>query len=68
MRYVNGNWIWGYIIHIGNTMSTQAELWAVRQGLSKAWNMGHRHIIDSLMVVNMLTINNMYICLFCLLL
>lgn len=34
MRYVNGYWIWGYSMYIGNTTSTQAELWAVRQGLS----------------------------------
>jgi ribonuclease HI len=50
-----------FSMHIGNTTSTQAELWASRQGLSKAWTMGYKNIIleiDSLMVVNMLTIKN----------
>jgi ribonuclease HI len=45
MRDVNGYWIWGYSMYIGNTTSTQAELWAVRQGLSKLGTWGHRHII-----------------------
>ena len=44
------------------TLVTQrAQKWAIREGLSIAWNMGHRHIImeiDSLIVVNMLTTNN----------
>ncbi len=61
MRDANGNWIWGYNMHIGNTTSTQAELWVIRQGLSKEWIMGHKRIIleiISLMVVKMLTTNN----------
>ena len=56
MRDANGNWIWGYNMDIGNTTSTQAELWVIRQGLLKAWIMGHKHVIleiISLMVVKM---------------
>ena len=47
-------------MNLGHTTSTQAELWAVRQGLTSAWNMDYKQIIleiDSLMVIQMLITN-----------
>lgn len=59
IRDYKGNWVAGFAMNIGDCDIVAAELWAILQGLTLAWNLGIRSVIvetDSVMTVNM--VNN----------
>ena len=35
-RLANGEWLWGFSLHLGVTNNTMAELWGVREALVRA--------------------------------
>ena len=37
----NGEWLWGFSLHLGVTNNTMAELWGIREVLVRAWANGH---------------------------
>ncbi|KAE8681196.1 hypothetical protein F3Y22_tig00111338pilonHSYRG00169 [Hibiscus syriacus] len=45
IRDEEGNWIQGFMINIGKTTSTLAEVWGLRQGLLLAKEMGARNLV-----------------------
>ena len=54
----HGKWISGFYSHIGLTTNNIAELWAVRQRLSLAWDAGINFLnieVDSTLVIKYLT-------------
>ena len=58
LRNHMGNWLVGFSLHLGISSNNMAELVAVRQGLTLAWDMGFKFIqleLDSITVVHWLT-------------
>ena len=41
-RLANGEWLWGFFLHLGVTNNTMVELWGNREALARAWANGHR--------------------------
>lgn len=42
----DGNWLWAFSLHLGNTNNTVAELVAIRKGLKLAWNRGYQQHVS----------------------
>ena len=56
-RSHTGEWLRGFLLKLGWTSNTVAELWGIREALCKAWRKGHRRILlqtDSLLAVTWL--------------
>ena len=54
LRDSNSKWIGGFLINIGMCDAIGAELWAVLQGMTLAWDRGYRFVtveVDSSIVV-----------------
>ena len=62
-RSTNGDWLWGFSLHLGVTNNTMAELWGLREAMARAWAKGHhwaRFQTDSLLAYKWLTTNTVY--------
>nr|POE93967.1 putative ribonuclease h protein [Quercus suber] len=59
-RSASGSWLWGFLLRLGFTNNTMAELWGIRSALLLAWNRGYRGVTfqtDSLLETKWLTTN-----------
>ena len=62
-RSANGEWLWGFSLHLGVTNNTIAKLWGIREVLVRAWANGYHQVclqIDSLLAYKWLTTNEDY--------
>ena len=62
-RLANGEWLWGFSLHLGVMNNTMAELWGLREALTRAWAKGHHRVCfetDSLLVNKWLTTHTDY--------
>lgn len=60
LRDFSGNWVFGFSLRLGLASNNIAKLWAVRQGLMLAWDLGFKFIqleTNSTTVISWLTIN-----------
>jgi len=59
----NGEWLWGFSLHLGVTNNTMAKLWGIREALVWAWAKGHHRVClqtDSLLTYKWLKTNEDY--------
>ena len=62
-RSANGEWLWGFSLHLGVTNNTMAELWGIREALARAWAKGHHRVCfqtDSLLAYKWLNTTEDY--------
>lgn len=58
LRQSSGNWLIGFMAHLGLCSNVAAELHAIRIGLQLAWDEGYRKIVcevDALVVLDILS-------------
>ena len=62
-RLANGEWLWGFAMHLVVTNNTMAELWGIREALVRAWTNGYYRVClqtDSLLAYKWLKTNEDY--------